>query len=205
MVVALNMTDIAKRKGIVIDAAKLSAELGVPVVETVGVKTGGVKTLIKVLDALVLPDRDPVAVAGLSQSARTADIQHDHAEVRRILGVIGGDRLDGVTFSDRLDALVLHPVAGPIILAVILFLVFQAVFAWAQMPMDEIKSGVGAFGDWLTAVLPASLLKDLLVNGIWPASAACWCSCRRSSFCFFSFWCSRSQAICRVPRFCWIA
>ena len=79
---------------------------------------------------------------------------------------MGGDRLDGVTLSDRVDAVVLHPVLGPLILAVILFLVFQAVFAWAQVPMDEIKLGVAAFGDWLGAALPASLLKDLLINGV---------------------------------------
>jgi ferrous iron transport protein B len=71
-----------------------------------------------------------------------------------------------VTFSDRLDAVVLHPVLGPFILAVILFLVFQAVFAWAQVPMDEIKLGVASLGDWLGAALPASLLKDLAINGV---------------------------------------
>jgi ferrous iron transport protein B len=164
MVVALNMTDIARRKGIVIDADRLATELGVPVVETVGVKTAGVKTLIKVLNGTVIPARDKAAAVWLPLSR--SDIEHDQAEVRRILGVVGGDRLDGVTFSDRLDALVLHPVLGPLILAVILFLVFQAVFAWAQVPMDEIKTGVAAFSEWLTALLPASLLKDLLINGI---------------------------------------
>jgi ferrous iron transport protein B len=86
--------------------------------------------------------------------------------VRRILGLVGGDRLDGETISDRVDAIVLHPVLGPLILAVILFLVFQAVFAWAQVPMDAIKFGVAAFGNWLAAALPASLLRDLLVNGV---------------------------------------
>ena len=94
------------------------------------------------------------------------DIEHDQQEVRRILKAVGGDRLDGVTFSDRLDALVLHPVLGPLILAVILFLVFQAVFAWAQVPMDAIKYGVAAFGEWLGAAMPASLLKGLLIDGI---------------------------------------
>jgi ferrous iron transport protein B len=79
---------------------------------------------------------------------------------------VGGDRLDGVTFSDRLDALVLHPVLGPFILAVILFLVFQAVFAWAQVPMDAIKYGVATFGNSLNAAMPSSLLKGLLVDGI---------------------------------------
>jgi ferrous iron transport protein B len=164
MVVALNMTDIARRKGIAIDAHRLSAELGVPVVETVGVRTAGVRALIKVLDATAIPERanQPAEWRPLSR----AEIEHDQAEVRRILGVVGADRLDGVTFSDRLDALVLHPVIGPVILAVILFLVFQAVFAWAQVPMDAIKIGVASFGNWLAAALPASLFKDLLINGI---------------------------------------
>jgi ferrous iron transport protein B len=164
MVVALNMTDIARRKGIVIDADRLALELGTPVVETVGVKTAGVRALIKVLDATAMPERGAHKTSW--QPLSRADIEHDQTEVRRILGAVGGDRLDGVTFSDRLDALVLHPVLGPLILALILFLVFQAVFAWAQVPMDEIKLGVASFGDWLGAAMPASLLKDLLINGI---------------------------------------
>ena len=164
MVVALNMTDIARRKGMVIDAERLAAELGLPVVETVGVKAGGAQALLKVLNDLVKPEELRRAAAWRSLSS--AEIEHDQTEVRRILGVVGADRIDGVTFSDRLDALVLHPLIGPVILAVILFLVFQAVFAWAQMPMDAIKSGVAAFGDWVGTALPQSLLKDLLVNGI---------------------------------------
>jgi ferrous iron transport protein B len=164
MVVALNMTDIARRKGIVIDAERLALELGTPVVETVGVKSTGVKSLLKVLSEMVAPRGRRHGAVWRSLSA--AEIEHDQAEVRRILGVIGADRLDGVTFSDRVDAVVLHPLMGPLILASILFLVFQAVFAWAQLPMDAIKQGVTGFGDWLAAALPASLLKDLLVNGV---------------------------------------
>jgi ferrous iron transport protein B len=164
MVVALNMTDIARRKGIVIDAERLAAELGVPVVATVGVKTDGVRSLVKVLDAVSIPAHTRQAATWRTPSA--ADIAHDQAEVRRILGAVGGDRLDGVTLSDRIDAVVLQPVLGPLILALILFLVFQAVFAWAQVPMDAIKTGVAAFGDWVGAILPASLFRGLLVNGV---------------------------------------
>jgi ferrous iron transport protein B len=164
MVVALNMTDIARRKGIAIDAERLAAELGVPVVATVGVKTDGVRSLIKVLDAVSIPAHAPRAAAWRTPSA--ADIEHDQAEVRRILVAVGGDRLDGVTLSDRIDAVVLQPVLGPLILALVLFLVFQAVFAWAQVPMDAIKTGVAAFGEWAGAIVPASLFRDLLVNGV---------------------------------------
>ncbi|MGO9948342.1 MAG: ferrous iron transporter B [Steroidobacteraceae bacterium] len=164
MVVALNMSDIARRKGILIDANRLAQELAVPVVETVGVKADGVHSLLKILNATVSPTRGKNAAAWLP--LRALDIEHDQAEVRRILGLVGGDRLEGVTLSDRVDAVVLHPLLGPVILAVILFLVFQAVFAWAQLPMDAIKAGVANLGAWLGAALPASLLKDLLINGI---------------------------------------
>ena len=164
MVVALNMSDIARRKGIVIDAARLGQELGVPVVETIGVKASGAGALIQVLDAVAIPERRRPATAWRTPTA--ADIENDHIEVRRILRSVGGDQLHGVTISDQVDAVVLHPVLGPVILASILFLIFQAVFAWAQVPMDAIKLGVSAFGDWLGHVLPDSLVKDLLVNGM---------------------------------------
>jgi ferrous iron transport protein B len=169
MVVALNMSDIARRKGIVIDAERLASELGVPVVETIGIKTTGVRALIELLDGAGVLAHAPLATAGGPAQWRTpsaADIEHDQFEVRRILGLVGGDGFGGVTISDRVDAVVLNPVLGPLILAVILFLVFQAVFAWAQMPMDEIKLGVAALGNWLAAVLPDSVLRDLIVNGV---------------------------------------
>ncbi len=164
MVVALNMTDIARRKGILIDVERLAQELGVPVVETVGIKTSGARDLIEVLDSVAVPAKRAARIEW--RPPTTQDIEHDQSEVRRILGVVGGDRLDGVTFSDRVDSVVLHPIAGPLILASILFLVFQAVFAWAQVPMDAIKLGVGTFATWIGHALPPSLLKGLLVEGV---------------------------------------
>ena len=164
MVIALNMTDIARRRGITINASQLANELGVSVVETVGVKASGVEALIKVLDHVKAPSLRRTAVSWTTPTP--GDIAHDQAEVRRILGAVGGDRLDGVTFSDRVDAVVLHPIAGPILLALILFFVFQAVFAWAQVPLDALKAAVASLGQWVGEVLPASVLKDLLVNGV---------------------------------------
>lgn len=164
MVVALNMTDIARRKGIAIDAERLARELGVPVVETVGVKASGAKSLIELLERIEIPPRPALSAAWRAPTA--ADLEQDQAEVRRILDAIGADRLDGVTVSDRLDAIVLHPVAGPIILAAVLFLMFQAVFAWAQVPMDAIKAGVDALAGAVGHVLPQSAFKGLLVDGV---------------------------------------
>jgi ferrous iron transport protein B len=163
MVVALNMSDIARRKGLSINAARLASELGVPVVETVGIKTGGVSTLVGILDGIAPAVHAPQPVW---RTPTAADIAHDHDEVRRILVAVGGDRTDGTTRSDRIDAVVLHPVVGPLILAVVLFLVFQAVFAWAQWPMDAIKAGVDALGGWLGGFIPESLFKGLLIDGV---------------------------------------
>jgi ferrous iron transport protein B len=164
MVVALNMSDIARRKGIAIDARRLEAELGVPIVETVGVKSTGVRELVAVLDHVAPPVPRPAPRVWHTPSAD--QIAEDQSEVRRILGLVGADRVEGVTMSDRLDAVVLHPVLGPALLALILFLVFQAVFAWAQVPMDAIKAGVEGIGGWVGRALPASLFRDLLVNGV---------------------------------------
>ncbi len=164
MVVALNMTDIARRKGIIIDAARLARELGVAVVETVGVKASGARKLIEMLDSAAIATRAAGTLTWRTPSA--ADIEHDQAQVRHILSAVGADRVDGVTFSDKLDAIVLHPVLGPLILTAILFLVFQAVFAWAQVPMDAIKSGVDACARWLGQAMPDSQLKGLLVDGV---------------------------------------
>jgi ferrous iron transport protein B len=169
MVVALNMSDIARRKGIVIDASRLAAELGVPVVTTVGVKSSGVRPLIEVLDRVAAAPSS-VAVDTASpvtwRSPTAAELEEDQAQVRRILSAVGADRIDAATRSDRVDAILLHPVIGPALLAVILFLVFQAVFAWAQIPMDAIKAGVDALGGWLATVVPASSFRDLLIDGV---------------------------------------
>jgi ferrous iron transport protein B len=167
MAVALNMSDIARRKGVAVDPQRLAAELGVPVVATVGIKPDGGRDLLAMLDQTLakgLPAAPQRAGEWVAQSE--ADVERDQAEVRRILIAVGGERADSLRHSDRVDAIVLHPILGPLILALILFLVFQAVFAWAQYPMDAIRYGVALIGQGIGTLLPASLFKDLLVNGV---------------------------------------
>ena len=163
MIVALNMIDVARRKGIRIDAARLSEELGCPVVETIAIRPGGIRALIAALDRDRLPPSpSPPAVAAPAVAA----IERDQADVRRILAAAGIDETASVRFSDRVDAIVLHPLLGPVILAVVLFLIFQAVFAWAQAPMNVIKAAVDAVGAESSRLLPPSLFRDLLINGV---------------------------------------
>ena len=68
--------------------------------------------------------------------------------------------------TTRLDRYALHPVFGPIILAVLMFLVFQAVFSWAAAPMDWIDGSVSAAGAWVQAHMPDGMLRSLLVDGV---------------------------------------
>ena len=162
-VVALNMTDLAEDRGIRIDPAALSAELDLPVVSTVAIERDGVDSLVELFD-----DKR-VWQAALPASQAEADRiseQGDHAAVRQILQKLGLDDIIPHTVSDRIDRVVLHPVAGPIILTMILFLMFQAVFAWAEVPMDLIEAGTGALGKLAGEHLAEGWFKSLLVDGI---------------------------------------
>jgi ferrous iron transport protein B len=160
LLLALNMSDLARKRGIVVDKDALARELGVPVVETVGVRPSGVTELLGRLDA------HWPAVAQLAASAGNADVVRDHAEVRRILAAAGGEARASETMSDRVDRIVLHPVLGLLILAATLFLVFQAVFAWATVPQDAITAGVDALAGYLRSVMPDTALRSLLLDGV---------------------------------------
>ena len=159
MVVALNMIDMAARDGLAIDEAKLAAELGVPVVPTVAVRKRG-------LDAL----RD--ALAELSMAAATPDtsidrdIRHYQREARRIAAAATVEQPRGRAFTRAIDRVVLHPILGPVILLALLFVMFQAVFAWSETPIGWIEGAQAWLAERAVATLPEGFLRDLLVQGI---------------------------------------
>ena len=158
MLVALNMADAAKKRGIDIDVAALQRELGVPVVETVAVRRGGADTLLARLDALVA---HPHAVVDALPEG--TDL---HAETRRLL--VAAVRMPERTakIDNALDRWLLHPLFGLLTLAVVMFLIFQAVYAWATPLMDLIEAGTAALGAWAGGVLPEGPLNSLVVDGI---------------------------------------
>lgn len=163
MVLALNMVDVAKKRGIVIDTAKLEKELGFPVVETVAIHAGGEKALLALLERMPFDTKTtPKPLAAID----AVPVEETQREVRRILDECTSHANDTGNFTEQIDQVVLHPVAGPLILAALMFLVFQAVFSWAQLPMELIKNGVEATGTWMGALLPEGPLRSLLVEGI---------------------------------------
>jgi ferrous iron transport protein B len=158
VVVALNMTDLARARGIHVDAEALSRALGVPVVTTVAVKSGGADALLELLEDVRPGTALPAAEAG--------DVADDHRRVRDILASLGLDTVQAHAFSDRADRVLLHPLVGPLLLCALLFLIFQAVFAWAEAPMGWIEASTAALGEAVGAALPDGLLRSLLVDGI---------------------------------------
>ncbi|WP_454688119.1 ferrous iron transporter B [Achromobacter aloeverae] len=154
MIVALNMADEAKRRGIRIDIAQLSARLGMPVVETIAVHRDGVKTLVAQLDG------DMPAAATVQDSG---DL---HADVRALLAETVRLPAAAATLTDRIDRWALHPVIGFLILALVMFLTFQAVYAIGKPLTDAIADGMGWLGDTLTAGMGDGPLKGLLREGV---------------------------------------
>ncbi len=163
-VVALNMADIAEKRGLLIDADALSRELGVSVVKTVGVKSGGDAALRPLLETA--GQRPAGVVASVDTDAMSANTEGDHKTVQAILVRLGLDEVVPHTASDRIDQVVLHSVWGTLLLLATLFLMFQAVFAWAIVPMDVIKAGTAWVGATATGALPDIWVRSLLVDGI---------------------------------------
>ncbi|MDG5746792.1 ferrous iron transporter B [Qipengyuania sp. XHP0207] len=159
-VVALNMVDLAERDGLTLDPAALSEALGVPVVPTVAVRRKGLTELTAAIaeaeahaddDAqtrwhITLPERRLAAKhmakgATLSKSARH-------------------------TIENGVDRVLLNPWIGPVILFGLLFVIFQAVFAWATPFADALEGGVGAVSAAVTDTMPEGFVRDFLTEGV---------------------------------------
>jgi ferrous iron transport protein B len=159
VVLALNMMDAARRRGIAIDVPELSRRLGLSVVETVAVRRGGARALVERVDGEV-PAASP---AQPDDAASRADL---HAQVRELLAATvvmprATDRVD-----DALDRWALHPVFGLAILAAVMFLVFQAVYSVGKPMTDAIGDGFGWLGEHLAVWLPAGPLQGLVTDGL---------------------------------------
>jgi ferrous iron transport protein B len=165
ILVALNMSDVAKQRGYRIDRAALQQALGVPVIETVAVRSGGERELLEAIDRHDFAEPTGPVVAPPSTSS-AAEIEATQHEVRRILDTIGYRVPARLAMLSRLDAIVLNPISGPLLLAVVLFMMFQAVFSWAQWPMNLIQAGVAAVSDWIGNNMHEGPLRGLLMSGI---------------------------------------
>ncbi|MGV3579860.1 ferrous iron transporter B [Brevundimonas sp.] len=169
MVLALNMYDIAQRQGLRIDLEKLRAELGVPIVTTVATRRRGIDDLVAEIETAAGPGWVSGGESWTAPDAEAIRGAHRRAEQIMRATVRPPERPD--TLTGKIDGVLLHPVAGLVILMSLLFVMFQAVFAWATPAMDAIEAGFGLLGAGVGAVVPDSgpvwpLVESLIVDGL---------------------------------------
>ncbi|PZQ92262.1 MAG: ferrous iron transporter B [Acinetobacter johnsonii] len=158
MLIVLNMMDEARRRGMQINTQKLSERLGVPIVETVAVRNSGIESLLSALEQgkYAVPYTELTGLKGDTAHEKVENLLHDAVQYV--------DEEDKRT--DFLDKIFLHPVLGLVSLAVMMFIVFQAVFAWAAPFMDGIETFFGWLGETIGASISHPLLNSLVVDGI---------------------------------------
>jgi ferrous iron transport protein B len=164
MVLALNMHDIAQRQGIDIDLAKLSEALGMPVAPTVATRKRGIDDLLAAIEQAAQATAAPAPSNWHEPSA--AEVRAGHAAADKVVKTATRPPKRPDTWTGKIDAVVLHPVGGLAILFVLLFVMFQAVFAWATPAMDLISAAFDALGATVKSVLPESMLQSLISDGI---------------------------------------
>ncbi len=164
MVLALNMYDIAQRQGLRIDIEGLSREIGAPIVTTVATRKRGISDLLAQVDALV--EAGHLAADNVWREPNAAEIRQAHAEAQRLVRTYVRPPEHPDTWTGRIDAVLLHPVAGLAILLGLLFLMFQAVFTWATPAMDAIEAAFGWLGVAVGQYIPNELLHSLVSDGL---------------------------------------
>lgn len=163
IVLALNMMDLARSRGLELNLEVLSQELGAAVIPTIATQKQGIEELLKKVDKL-LQFENTSEVTWVKPTPH--QIRTRFAEVDRILQSATLKKPQPNLWTDRIDRIVLHPIWGSLFLFLILAFVFQVIFTWAQIPMDAIKDGVADLGAWVGTLMPAGPLKSLLVDGI---------------------------------------
>nr|WP_208402951.1 ferrous iron transporter B [Sphingomonas japonica] len=164
IVIALNMIDLAERDGLVLDAAALEHALGVPVVPTVAVRRRG-------LDDLCARLGEQLRTLGQATRLRSsAGVPEDIIVLQRRARELAVTATVSETatrrWTHRIDRIALHPIFGMALLLGILFVMFQAVFAWSEAPIGWIEGGMGALGEGAAAVLPDGFFQSLIVDGV---------------------------------------
>jgi len=165
MVLALNRMDVAERRGVKIDIARLATELGVPVLPTIAVKRGGADALIDAIQPSLWEGHRRVAAPGWQESS-AEDAEQTQVDLRGVLAAVGYSAPQESHWMARFDSVLLHPLYGLLVLVAVMFVMFQAVFSWAEAPMDWIDAGMSWMAAATAASLPAGPLSSLLVNGV---------------------------------------
>src|SRR5215469_3354926 len=147
MIIALNMSDVALQRGYRVDREALQETLGIPVVETVAIRPGGERELVEAIDQFGFGER--LGRIEPPPPATAADIEATQREVRRILNEIAYRVPPRQALLSRVDAVVLNPIAGPLLLGIVLFRMVQAGFSVAEASEEAVVFGGSVLGGWI--------------------------------------------------------
>jgi len=163
--VLLNMADDLAQRGGEVDAEKLALQLGTPVALISAAKGEGLGAVTRFLGGGIALPR-PIELPVLQ------DVPQCRQWARQISSGAGYLTPAPSAWTRRLDGLFLHPAWGPLVFVLVVAAVFQSIFNWAQPMMEAIEEFVTWSGGWLTAQLPDTLWRSLLVEGIWSGVGA---------------------------------
>lgn len=156
-VIAVNMIDAARRRGIGIDAQRLSEMLGCEVVLCSARTAEGIDKLMHALSHARVPDRSaPTDQSGIERWSQDVYLN----------ACAPLDTLDDDTVTDRLDRAFTHPILGVCSFALVMTGLFYVIFKLAAYPMDWIDAWFGSLGAWVGSLLPAGAIRDLLADGV---------------------------------------
>jgi GTP-binding protein EngB required for normal cell division len=154
----LTMTDELRARGGALRLSQLERALGIPVRGVVGHKGLGLGELRRLLarpENWSRPHLPP-----------PEDVEERAAWAESILSNVLTHRPGAHRVTDAIDRVVLHPMAGAVLFAVVMVLFFQLIFAWATPAMDWIDAAVGHAAEAVRATLPAGLLTDFLADAL---------------------------------------
>lgn len=167
VVVALNMVDIAQRRGLTLDARRMSQRLGVAVVPTVARTGAGLDVLRTAIVEAVTGAGQPRRSSGaLPPADATTETLTAWADEVVAGAVSGADNVAGDTFTERLDRAFTHPVVGVLVFGAVMGGLFWTLFTLATVPMDLIEATFAALGDLARGQLPPGPVRDLLTDGV---------------------------------------
>jgi len=169
VIVALNMVDLAQRRGLTLDARALSVHLGCDVVPLVARRGEGMDTLRAALAGSVIGHPSVRAALSPPPADSAADGPLEAWADRLVEISVGGRDAVGSgtdTLTERLDKTFTHPIVGVIVFVSVMGALFYTLFALASVPMDLIEATFAHLGEWVTRVMPEGAVRDLVAEGI---------------------------------------
>lgn len=162
-VIALNMLDLAERDGLTIDPDQLASQLGVPVVATVAVRKRGLTELLAAVDLVIRAQSSAEVAPAVMLHAADPALRRRARDIAKA-AIIAETPVR--RWTQRFDTIFLHPVLGIGVLLALMFLMFQAVYAWSEAPIGWIEESFSAAQGWVAMALPESFLRDLIIEGL---------------------------------------